>query len=69
MMSLSFSASYERPLNKQSATKCLRQLRMVFTSQKKKKKKKQNERNKETNYILPPPPPPFQVELNVTSYV
>ena len=68
MMSLSFSASYERPLNKQSATKCLRQLRMVFTSQKK-KKKKQNERNKQTNYILPPPPPPFQVELNVTSYV
>lgn len=54
MMSLSFSASYEKPLNKQSATKFLRQLRMVFTSQ----KKKQKERNKQTNRILPPFPRP-----------
>lgn len=54
MITLSFSASYEKPFNKQSATKFLRQLRIVFTSQ----KKKQKERNKQTNRILPPSPRP-----------
>ena len=54
MITLSFSASYEKPFNKQSATKFLRQLRMAFTSQ----KKKQKERNKQTNRILPPSPRP-----------
>ena len=52
MITLSFSASYEKPFNKQSATKFLRQLRMVFTSQKKKTKKtSKNEQQKNVNQV------------------